>query len=80
MRRMPVIQASNRQLPGSFEGGRTMTSGDLIRVDFATTLLGEPSPRGSPATALGRTARQGNWARLPVWGPWGHPSRSSDSW
>ena len=29
MRRMSVIQAGNRQLPGSFEGGRIMTSGDL---------------------------------------------------
>jgi hypothetical protein len=64
MRRIPVIQAGNRQLTGSFEGWRTMASGDLTRVDFATTLLGEPSPRGSTATAPGRTARQGNWTRL----------------
>jgi hypothetical protein len=31
MRRMPVIQAGNRQLTGTFEGWRTMTSGDRAR-------------------------------------------------
>jgi hypothetical protein len=55
---MPMIQAGNRQLPGSFEGGRTMTSGDLIRADFATTRewppqanLIETPPREWPSRA-----------------------------
>jgi hypothetical protein len=33
MRRMPAIQAGNRQLTGSFEGWPTLTSGDPTRFE-----------------------------------------------